>query len=129
MIIFEEPTSSSEFSDVMRWYAKDSDGAWSLVAVFPDSTRTEENSLWHDNRNGMVLQNNLVTASDNQRMYHTVMAIYDRSDRTKHTLFAMEVFVMLGDGSVTFENKWARLSPASNFRNFATIAASQSMVI
>lgn len=42
MIAFEEPNSSGGFSDVVRWYTKNSRGSWDMQAVFPDSSRTEE---------------------------------------------------------------------------------------
>lgn len=129
MIVFEEPTESGSVSDIMRWYTKDSDGVWNYVAYFPDDGRPEEGALWFDDRNGMELQNNLVSENEGgQLKYHTVLAIYDRADKTKYALLSIELFVD-NNGEISFENKWARLSPSTNTRNHASIAASASLMV
>lgn len=43
-------------------------------------------------------------------------------------MFSIELFVF-NDGEITFENKWARLAPNNNEREFAFLAASKNMVV
>ena len=108
MIVFEVSTDSGSKTDVLRWYTKNSEGIFDQVAVFPDASRSEESALWYDEQ-GMQLQNNLVEVDSEKRKYHPVVAIYNKNQTTKHNLFSAELFVY-NNGTVDFENRWARIS-------------------
>jgi hypothetical protein len=131
MVIYEETSDSGQVTDVMKWFTKVDDGSSvtaTLQAEFPDSARTEESALWFDGRNGFEFVNTFIEDNGESRKYYTVLAIYDRDDKTRHNLLSIELFVF-PNGEISFANKWARLAPNSNTRDYLSIAANKALTV
>ena len=124
MIVYEEKNN-----DVLRLYTKSDNEGWKQVAVFPDDSRSEEASLWDNDRTIIEIVNNFVEIQpDGKNRYSTAILTHNRQQLHMHAVLSLELLVS-PDGTVNFDKKWARIAPNDPELEFVNFAASANVLI